>query len=119
MSAITEPRDAPRDGLSPSRARACARGLLGPAAARPSRTRKTIVVFAIRTIMQPLLLVFVFTYVFPKIGQGVGGSSHSEAHFSTLLMAGCGATSMIFQGCRRSLCRWCRSSATPVRSKTA
>jgi ABC-2 type transport system permease protein len=30
--------------------------------------QKTIVVFAIRTVMQPLLLVFVFTYVFPKIG---------------------------------------------------
>ena len=25
-----------------------------------------------RTIMQPLLLIFVFTYVFPKIGQGIG-----------------------------------------------
>ena len=60
--------------------------------------RKGIVVFAIRTIMQPLLLVFVFTYVFPKIGQGVGGSSSSEAAFSTLLMAGVVATSMIFQG---------------------
>ena len=54
--------------------------------------------FAIRTIMQPLLLVFVFTYVFPKIGQGVGGSSRSEADFSTLLMAGVVGTSMIFQG---------------------
>ena len=60
--------------------------------------RKTIVVFAVRTVMQPLLLVFVFTYVFPKIGQGVGGSSQSEAAFSTLLMAGVIATSMIFQG---------------------
>ena len=54
-------------------------------------------VFAIRTVMQPLLLVFVFTYVFPNIGQGVGGSSSSEAAFSTLLMAGVIATSMIFQ----------------------
>ena len=59
---------------------------------------KGIGVFAIRTIMQPLLLVFVFTYVFPKIGQGVGGSSIKESHFSTLLMAGVVATSMIFQG---------------------
>ena len=55
-------------------------------------------VFAIRTVMQPLLLVFVFTYVFPKIGQGVGGSSAAESQFSTLLMAGVVATSMIFQG---------------------
>src|ERR1035437_9672451 len=60
--------------------------------------RKPIVVFAVRTVMQPLLLVFVFTYVFPKIGQGIGGSSSSEAAFSTLLMAGGIATSMIFQG---------------------
>ena len=60
--------------------------------------RKTIVVFAVRTVMQPLLLVFVFTYVFPKIGQGVGGSSTSESAFSTLLMAGVVGTSMIFQG---------------------
>jgi len=60
--------------------------------------QKTVVVFAVRTIMQPLLLVFVFTYVFPKIGQGVGGSARSESAFSTLLMAGVVATSMIFQG---------------------
>jgi ABC-2 type transport system permease protein len=60
--------------------------------------QKTIGIFAVRTIMQPLLLVFVFTYVFPKIGQGVGGSKTSEADFSTLLMAGVVATSMIFQG---------------------
>jgi ABC-2 type transport system permease protein len=59
---------------------------------------KTIGVFVVRTVMQPLLLVFVFTYVFPKIGQGVGGSASSEAAFSTLLMAGVVATSMIFQG---------------------
>jgi ABC-2 type transport system permease protein len=60
--------------------------------------RKNLGVFAVRTVMQPLLLVFVFTYVFPKIGQGVGGSASSEAAFSTLLMAGVVATSMIFQG---------------------
>jgi ABC-2 type transport system permease protein len=59
---------------------------------------KGAAIFVVRTIMQPLLLVFVFTYVFPKIGQGVGGSSASEAQFSTLLMAGVVATSMIFQG---------------------
>jgi ABC-2 type transport system permease protein len=60
--------------------------------------RKTAGIFAVRTIMQPLLLVFVFTYVFPKIGQGVGGSGRAEAAFSTLLMAGVIATSMVMQG---------------------
>lgn len=60
--------------------------------------RKSAVQFAIRTIMQPLLLVFVFTYVFPKIGQRIGGSEDAQAAFSTLLMAGVMATSLIFQG---------------------
>jgi len=60
--------------------------------------KKTFWQFAVRTIMQPLMLVFVFTYVFPKIGQGVGGSAAGEAAFSTLLMAGVIATSMVFQG---------------------
>jgi len=60
--------------------------------------RKTFGQFAVRTIMQPLLLVFVFTYVFPKIGEGIGGSSQAQAAFSTLLMAGVVATTMVFQG---------------------
>jgi ABC-2 type transport system permease protein len=60
--------------------------------------RKNALQFAIRTIMQPLLLVFVFTYLFPKIGQRIGGSSETQAAFSTLLMAGVMATSLIFQG---------------------
>jgi ABC-2 type transport system permease protein len=59
---------------------------------------KTFWAFAIRTIMQPLMLLFVFTYVFPKIGEGIGGSGAAEAAFSTLLLAGVVATAMIFQG---------------------
>ncbi|HEX3327679.1 MAG TPA: ABC transporter permease, partial [Actinomycetota bacterium] len=51
----------------------------------------------IRTIMQPLLFVFVFTYVFPKIGQGIGGSS-GAARFSSLLVPGVVAIACIFQG---------------------
>ena len=35
--------------------------------------RKNFGEFVVRTVMQPLLFVFVFTYVFPQIGQGVGG----------------------------------------------
>ena len=60
--------------------------------------RKQIVPFLMRTIMQPLLMVFVFAYVFPKIGQGVGGSPESAAFFSTLLAPGLIAISCIFQG---------------------
>lgn len=60
--------------------------------------RKTFWQFAIRTIMQPLMLVFVFTYVFPKIGEGIGGSPAGQAAFSTLLLAGVIASTMVFQG---------------------
>src|SRR6202163_2636627 len=48
-----------------------------------------------RTIMQPLLLIFVFTYVFPKIGQAIGSKPSA---FSTLLVGGTIASAMIFQG---------------------
>lgn len=60
--------------------------------------RKTLQEFIPRTLLQPFLLVFVFTYVFPKIGQGVGGSGAGAARFSTILVAGVVALSIIFQG---------------------
>jgi ABC-2 type transport system permease protein len=60
--------------------------------------RKTLREFIPRTILQPLLLVFVFTYVFPKIGQGIGGGGASAAEFSTLLVAGVVSLSILFQG---------------------
>ena len=41
--------------------------------------RKNLKEFIPRTLLQPFLLVFVFTYVFPKIGQGVGGSGAAAA----------------------------------------
>jgi ABC-2 type transport system permease protein len=50
-----------------------------------------------RTVMQPLLLIFVFAYVFPKIGEAIGGAQ-GAARFSTLLVGGVIASSMIFQG---------------------
>jgi len=53
--------------------------------------------FIIRTIMQPLLLMFVFTYVFPKIGQGVGGSG-GETAFTATLVAGVVGLAIVFQG---------------------
>jgi ABC-2 type transport system permease protein len=54
--------------------------------------------FLPRTILQPLLLVFVFTYVFPKIGQGIGGTGAAASAFSTLLVAGVIALAVLFQG---------------------
>ena len=60
--------------------------------------RKNLKEFIPRTILQPLLLVFVFTYVFPKIGQGVGGSGAGADTFSSVLVAGVVATAILFQG---------------------
>ena len=52
--------------------------------------------FLLRTIMQPLLFVFVFAYVFPKIGQGFHGGG--AVSFTTILVPGLIAVSINFQG---------------------
>ncbi len=53
--------------------------------------------FLPNTLMQPAMLVFVFTYVFPRIGQAVGGSGN-VGRFSTLLLGGLVAQSIAFTG---------------------
>jgi ABC-2 type transport system permease protein len=62
-------------------------------------TRKNLNEVIPRTLLQPLLLMFVFTYVFPKIGQGIGGAAgDASGSFSTLLVAGVVAITIVFQG---------------------
>ena len=62
--------------------------------------RKHALEFVVRTLIQPFLLVFVFLYVFPTIGQGVGGGHGlaSESSFATVLVPGVVAISIMFQG---------------------
>jgi ABC-2 type transport system permease protein len=62
--------------------------------------RKHFWEFVLRTLIQPFLLVFVFLYVFPTIGQGVGGgrAGASESDFATVLVPGVVAISIMFQG---------------------
>jgi ABC-2 type transport system permease protein len=62
--------------------------------------KKNLGVFIARTLIQPFLLVFVFLYVFPQIGQGIGGSSGAsgESSFATILVAGVVGLSIMFQG---------------------
>ncbi|HTR71050.1 MAG TPA: ABC transporter permease [Mycobacteriales bacterium] len=56
-------------------------------------------VFGLRTIIQPFLLCFVFLYVFPKIGQGVGGQTpEAQSAFATVLVPGVVGISIMFQG---------------------
>jgi ABC-2 type transport system permease protein len=62
----------------------------------------------IRSIMQPLLFVFVFAYVFPKIGSGImlGGSAGAAAargagsatNFATILVPGLMGSMFLMQG---------------------
>lgn len=58
---------------------------------------REFVPFIMRTIIQPLLFVFVFTYLFPKIGQGFSGGSGGSS-FATVLVPGLVASSVLFQG---------------------
>jgi ABC-2 type transport system permease protein len=62
--------------------------------------RKNFWEFVIRTLVQPFLLCFVFLYVFPKIGQGVGGGRGllAESAFATVLVPGVVGISIMFQG---------------------
>jgi ABC-2 type transport system permease protein len=56
--------------------------------------------FLPRTVLQPLLLVFVFTRVFPEIGQGFsgGGAGAAAGGFSTMLVPGVIGSVILFQG---------------------
>ena len=56
-----------------------------------------------RTVMQPLLFVFVFTYVMPKIGGGVvfgsaGAAGAGSVNFATILVPGLMASMLLMQG---------------------
>ncbi len=62
--------------------------------------RKHLIEFVVRVLVQPFLLCFVFLYVFPKIGQGIGGGGGqvAESSFATLLVPGVVGISILFQG---------------------
>jgi ABC-2 type transport system permease protein len=67
--------------------------------------KKNLGEFVIRTLIQPFLLCFVFLFVFPKIGQGIGGTSAGGSHaaagesaFATVLVPGVVGISIMFQG---------------------
>jgi len=61
--------------------------------------RKNFWEFVLRTLIQPFLLCFVFLYVFPKIGQGIGGhGAAEESAFATVLVPGVVGISVMFQG---------------------
>jgi ABC-2 type transport system permease protein len=83
------------DGSQPATARAAFVALL---ARDLTVVRKEYRLFLARTVVQPFMLMFVFTYVFPKIGQGIGDGGIGSDRFATLLVGGVLASSVIFQG---------------------
>jgi ABC-type multidrug transport system permease subunit len=64
--------------------------------------RRNFIGTFMRAVMQPLLFVFVFTYVMPKIGGGVmlGGAAAQRGGptFSTILVPGLMASMLLMQG---------------------
>jgi ABC-type polysaccharide/polyol phosphate export permease len=61
--------------------------------------RRNAVATFTRAVMQPLLFVFVFTYVMPKIGGGVMlGGGAGGVTFSTVLVPGLMASMLLMQG---------------------
>jgi len=120
-TAVTTSTAAPRIGSEPLRSTfGASRTALGALVRRDLLVlRKHLVEFVLRVLIQPFLLVFVFLYVFPTIGQGIGGSHPvtssalrgtaaaaaaaaaarvGESSFATVLVPGVVAISIMFQG---------------------
>jgi ABC-2 type transport system permease protein len=97
-----EPQSGLRVSLAPTRSVAAAsRAALRALILRDLTVlKKNFGEFVGRTLVQPFLLVFVFLYVFPRIGQGVGGGRGvaAEAAFATILVPGVVAITLMFQG---------------------
>jgi ABC-2 type transport system permease protein len=65
--------------------------------------RRDTVSFLVRTCIQPVLLLFVFSFVLPKIGSNGGStpfasSASGALSFATILVPGLVATSIVIQG---------------------
>ncbi len=59
--------------------------------------RRELGPFVVRIIMQPLLFLFVFTYVFPHLGHGNPMAASGE-NFATILLPGLMAVAIMFSG---------------------
>lgn len=73
-----------------------ARAFLGLLERDFAALRRNVGEFLGRTAVQPLMFVFVFTYLFPKIGQGFTGPHGSS--FATVLVPGLVAVAALFSG---------------------
>jgi ABC-2 type transport system permease protein len=60
--------------------------------------RRNFLPFITRTVMNPLLFVFVFTYVLPRIGQSFQSAGGSGVSYATIVVPGLVAVGMVFTG---------------------
>jgi ABC-2 type transport system permease protein len=79
------------------RAAVYARAVIGLVARDLRVLRRDFAPFLLRTVMNPIMFVFVFAYLFPKIGEGYHGGAGNTS-FGTILGPGLVAVGMIFQG---------------------
>ena len=98
---ISVPR--PRANLAPGDARELVHTIVALLQRDVRVIRREWASFLVRLIMQPLLFVFVFTYVLPKVGAGASpvgsvAAAHTAFTFATILVPGLVAVSINFQG---------------------
>lgn len=80
-----------------SRARVYTRAVIGLVARDLRVLRRDFMPFLLRTVMNPIMFVFVFAYLLPTIGEGFH-TGPSNTSFGTILVPGLVAVGMIFQG---------------------
>ena len=94
MTAAAQPLPKPAPQHPRARALAAFWGLV----LRDTRVlRRELIPFIVRTVMNPLFFVFIFTDVMPKIGQGFAATG-TNANFATVLVPGLVAIAVLFQG---------------------
>ena len=88
--------------------------------------RRELFPFVIRVCMNPLLFLFVFTYVIPHLSGPAAGANPTAsmagggAAFSTVLLPGAdGGGDHVQRDCGGGAARWHRTSASRARSTTA
>jgi ABC-2 type transport system permease protein len=83
---------------SPTASHASPIGAFGALMLRDTRVlSRELLPFAVRVIMQPLLFLFVFTYLFPRMGSGAG-IMMGGGSFATVLLPGLMAVAIMFTG---------------------
>ena len=85
-------------GRGPGRADIYARAFWGLMLRDARVLAREFIPFLLRTIMNPLLFTFVFTYVFPKIGAGITPGGATGVSFATVIAPGLVAVAIFFQG---------------------